>query len=162
MYPIVFRRKRTGPIFLNSLLLIFSVVMLVYGLCTAKEISLYIVAIVVFAGSLAFNIFLASEKTFVIDEEKIYSSSLFIPKISVRRKNIRSVNMVSDETELRVYYDNPEFNLKANFSDFVGDVLSAQTPWSFTISKKDVNCPLHEVEFIIKDFIIADEQNQAE
>jgi len=157
MYPIVFKRKRVGTIVMNSLLLVFSAVMLIYGVLADKSISLYVIAVIVFGGSLAFNIFLSCEKTFVIDEEKMYSCSIFIPKFSVKRENIKSVRIAEeDETKLFVYYDLPEFNLKTNLGDFIGKDPLVEAPWSFVISKSDVDKPLNEVKFIIEDVIITE------
>lgn len=156
-YPVIFKRKRIGKIVMSSLLLAFAAAMLIYGIIAGKSITLYVIALIVFCGSLAFNIFLSVEKTFVIDEEKMYSCSVFIPEFSVRRENIKSVKIAEeDETKLFIYYDIPEFNLKNNLADFVGEDSSLEAPWSFTISKSDVDRPLSEVKFIIEDIIITE------
>ena len=146
IYPVVFKRKRVGTIVMSSLLLVFSVIMLVYDIMAGNSIALYIIAVIVFGVSLAFNIFLSCEKTFIINEEKIYSKSIFIPKLSVKRENIKSVKIDEENgSRLLVYYNMPEFN---------GALFGASL--SFVISKNDVDKPLDEVKAIIEDYIITE------
>lgn len=134
---------------MSSLLLVFSVVMLVYDIMEGNSVALYIIAVIVFGVSLAFNIFLSCEKTFIIDGEKIYSKSIFIPKLSVKRENIKSVKIDEENgSRLWVYYNMPEFN---------GALLGAFL--SFVISKNDVDKPLNEVKAIIEDYIISENSN---
>ena len=82
-YPVILRRKRTGSIVMSSILLAFSAFMLVYGIINGESVLLYSVATAVFALSIAFNVFLTLEKTLIIEKEKIYTSSVFMPKLYI-------------------------------------------------------------------------------
>ena len=156
-YPIIFKRKRVKALVLSSLMLAFAAAMLVWGLLDQRDITLYVVAMVVFAGSIGFNIFLASEKTIVIDEERLYTCSVFLPKFTVERKDIKGAKVSEEDGgKLTIYYDIPEFNLKNNLSDFMSEGSPIEAPWTFTLSKTDVDKPLSEVKFIIEDIVITE------
>lgn len=153
-YPIVFKRNRTGSIVMNSLLIVLSAAMLVYGLTAGEDVSIYVVALVVFCLSLGFNIFLACEKTLIIEKDKLYTASVFLPKFSIEIENLKGVEY-SDEkqTELKINYDLPEYNVRAILGDVPLSESQFEGLWTYTITKKDVNKPLSEVKFIIQNII---------
>lgn len=154
-YPVVMKRKRTGQIVINSLFLFFSLVMTVYGISDGSSVTLYAVASAVFALSLGFNIFLACEKTLVVEKDKIYTASVFMPELSVETKDLRGVELSeANGGELRINYDLPEYNVRSILGDIELSDSSHEGLWNYTVCKKDVNMPLSEVKFIINNLII--------
>lgn len=155
-YPVVFRRKRVGPIVLNSLLLAFSLVMAVYGYIKCESVVFYLIASAVFLFSLGFNIFLSREKTVVIDKDGVSVVSLFLPKIVIRAEDLKGVEY-SDETqqELKINYDLPEFNVRNILGDIDLSETATEGLWTYTLSAKDVDRPLAEVKMIIQDVILS-------
>ena len=154
-YPIVFKRKRTGSLILNAILIVVSVAMLVYGALNGESIGLYIVSVVVFCLSFGFNIFLVCEKTLILEKDKIYTSSVFLPKLTVEVENLRGVEYSGEnKSELKINYDLPEYNVRSILGDIELGADATEGLWSYTITQKDVDRPLSEVKFLIQDLII--------
>ncbi len=154
-YPIVFKRKRTGSIILNIFLILVSVSMIIYGSVSGESVGLYIVALVIFCMSLGFNIFLVCEKTLVLEKDKIYTASVFLPKFTIEVENLKGVEYSGEnQSELKINYDLPEYNVRSILGDIELSSDIAEGLWTYTITQKDVDKPLSEVKFYIQDLII--------
>ncbi len=154
-YPIVFKRKRTGSIILNSILIAVSLAMLIYGLTAGEKVTIYIISLVVFCFSLGFNIFLISEKTLIIEADKIYTSSVFLPKLYVEVENLRGVEYSGEKKdELKINYDLPEYNVRSILGDIELSENRFEGLWNYTLTQKDVDRPLSEVKFLIQNLVI--------
>ena len=154
-YPVILRRKRSGSIVMSSILAIFSAVMLVYGILNSQSVLLYSVATVVFLFSLGFNIYLSIDKTLIIEKDKIYTSSVFLPKLYIEVENLRGVEYAGENgSELVIHYDLPEYNVRNILGDVEISSSASEGLWTYTLYKKDVDKPLSEVKFIIQDLII--------
>ena len=154
-YPIIFKRKRTGSIILNAVLIAVSIAMLIYGMLEGESIGLYIISLIVFCISLGFNIFLICEKTLILEKDKIYTSSVFLPKLMIEVENLRGVEYSGENnSELKINYDLPEYNVRSILGDIELSADTSEGLWSYTITQKDVDRPLSEVKFLIQDLII--------
>lgn len=150
-YPVFLKRKRYGTLIFNAVMLIISVVAMIYNISNGGEYAVFIVTSAVFALTLAFNIFLNTEKTYVIYEDRIVSLSKFLPKTEIMARDIAGVEYANElHDTLKVNYNTDEFDIEKISGGSAAFAELGEGMWSAYISKRDVNRPLDEVKYIIE------------
>ena len=65
-YPVFLKRKRYGTVIFNAVMLAVSLVALIYNIINGGDFAVFAVTTAIFALTLAFNIFLVTEKTYAV------------------------------------------------------------------------------------------------
>ncbi|MGN0989734.1 MAG: hypothetical protein ACI4N6_05450 [Eubacteriales bacterium] len=145
-YPIILKRKpRTGAIAATAVFTVLTVALSVYFAAEGKELWFYIVAAVLFALSLAFNIFLSVENVYIVEKDRFRSLSRLTPKIDIGAKNFTSVRFTEDGV-LRLAYNTDEVIVpnSPEAKKFYDEGL-----YVCFINKSDVSLPLDVLQNIL-------------
>jgi len=150
-YPVIFRRKRIGTIVINAVMLVISAVLTVMNVISGSDFKLLAGATVIFALTLAFNIYFGTEKTYAVYEDKIVSLSKLLPKVEVTADELAGTQYTSAARDtLKVNYNTDEFDIEKLSGGSAAFAEMGEGMWSFYINAKDVDRPLEEVKLVIE------------
>ena len=150
-YPVFLKRKRYGTLIFNAVMLAVSLASMIYNIANGGEYAVFIVTSAVFAVTLAFNIFINTEKTYAIYEDRIVSLSKFLPKTEIRACEIAGVDFANElHDTLKINYNTDEFDIEKISGGRAAFAELGEGMWTAYISKRDVDRPLEEVKYIIE------------
>lgn len=150
-YPVFLKRKRVGTVVFNAVMLAVSLAAMIYNIINADEYAVFIVTTAVFALTLGFNVFLISEKTYAIYEDRIVSLSKFLPKTDIKASEIAGVDYANElHDTLKISYNTDEFDIEKISGGSAAFAEMGEGMWTAYIAKRDVNRPLAEIKLIIE------------
>lgn len=150
-YPVFFKRKRLGVVIFNAAMLAVSAAAAIYNIATNGEFWIFTLTAVLFAVTLAFNIFLATEKTYALYSDRIVSLSRFLPKIDIKANELANVVFPAGPNGmLKINYNTDEFDLEKISGGDSSFAEIGEGMWCAYISQKDVDRPLEEVKYLIE------------
>ena len=132
-------------------MLAVSLVALIYNIINGGDFAVFAVTTAIFALTLAFNIFLVTEKTYAVYEDRIVSLSKFLPKIEIKAEDLAGVSYANEMKDtLKVNYNTDEFDLEKISGGSAAFAELGEGMWTAYISKRDVDRPLEEVKYLIE------------